>query len=211
MKRLTEDEINALADKYKELKGKVDLSEEDKVKFKEYQNYCIAKLQFLVDRKAYKYKRFPNYLDLRQDGLEAMLSAFKTYNSKKGNFSYWAGQYIKTKISRCANAHSTIKFPIKKAAELKPYKVSSIPIIIDGSPDGFDSFHTSENKEIVLKAIDGLPKTHKNIVLKMYGFVGKKPSSMVSIMDEMSLSRPQFLKILNEAKEKIKKTISAKD
>ncbi len=206
--KLSNEEINALAVKYMDLKAKADLSEKDKSKFAEYQNYCMSKLQFLVDRRAVKYRKFSNYLDLRQDGFEAMLLAFKTYNHKKGNFSWWADKYIKTRISRCANAHSTIKFPIKKAAELKPYKVGAIPVVIDGGPDGFDSFHVSENKEIISKAIDGLPDTHKNVVKKMYGFVGKKPASMASIMDEMSLSRPQFLKILNEAKEKIKKTLS---
>lgn len=209
--RLSNEEINKIAIKYLKLKNEADQSEEKKSEFAEFQNYCMTELGFLVERRAAKYKKFSNYIDLKQDGFEAMLLAFKTYNSKKGNFSWWADKYIKTRISRCANAHSTIRYPIKKAAVEKPHKVSIIPNMIEEGPDGFDSFQESENKMAISKIIDELPDEQKLIVKKMYGFIGKKPASMASIMEEMSMSRPHFLKVLKEAQDKIKRALSIED
>lgn len=210
MKRLSNEEVDKIAVKYLELKKKAESeqsTEEDIRRFKAYQNVAAQKLKYLVAFRTAKYRKFPNHQDLEQDGFEALLMAFNTFNPNKGSFSWWADRYIKTRISRSANAHSTIKFPIKKAKELKPYKTNSIPVMPDSRPNPLDVFEDVENSENISEAIKSLPEKHQRVVNMTYGFGFRKPHTINSVMKNLSISRQQYGRILEEAKERIKKEL----
>lgn len=54
--------------------------------YKQYEQICMNKFKYLILMKTHKYKKFTNYDDLVQDGLEALIKAIKTYNPTKGIF-----------------------------------------------------------------------------------------------------------------------------
>lgn len=208
---LTMDEINDIAKKFIDLREQANVTKSKTIKtqYKQYQNYCMDKLKFLVQHKVGKYKKFSNYHDLEQDGYEALVLALRTYDPARGSFSWWANQYIKTRIYRAANAHSTIRFPMKKAKEMKPYKVSVIPTIIDSDLSALESLENYQTSTSVLSAIEKLPNNHQRIVNMLFGFNGIEQQSINNIIKSLSISRPQFLKIFEEAKSKLKEILQS--
>lgn len=179
-----------------------------KQKYLDYQRFCIGKFKYLVDIRVGKYRKFSNFKDLEQDGYEALILALKTYNPNKGSFTWWADKYISTRVSRAANTHSTIRFPLKKAKELKPFKTTKIPILIDARPDALENIQTSETTTDVLKAIKELPEDHQKLINLIYGFQGMTPHSIGNVLKTLSISRPQCLKILEEAKIQLKEKLT---
>lgn len=213
MSRLTKEEINDIAIEYINLRT---ISEEtndieDIKKFKAYQNYCANRLKPLVLRHVAKYKKFSNYPDLQQDGFEALLMSLNTFNPNKGIFGYWAKQYIKTRVCRSANAHSTIRIPIKKAKEMRPYKISTIPIQIDTNPTPSETFETSEKSSNIYDAIDLLSDAQQDVINMTYGFNGNRENTAGKVMDRLSLTRPQYTKLLYAARDNIRKHLSKLD
>jgi RNA polymerase sigma factor (sigma-70 family) len=209
MKYLEQDEINAIAGTFLAARKKVKQvkSLKEKQDCEQQQNLCLQQLRFLVLNKTRKYKQFSNHADLEQDGFEALILALKTYNPEKGCFSWWADKYISTRISRAANAHSTIRFPLKKAKETRPYKTSTIPTIVDLAPSAQESLENSERVNKVTQALAQLPEMHQKVVSMVYGFNGIKQHSMGTLIKELAISKPQCTKILREAKDQLKEIL----
>lgn len=207
--KLTTEEVNQIAVEYQRLRKKAeDGSPEDQKKFRNYQNFCAIRLKPLVLKRVSKYRKFPNYPDLEQDGFEALLMAFKTYNPSKGSFGYWADQYIKTRVSRAANSHSTIKIPIKKARELKPYKTNEIPVILDPSRDPEESFELTEDGLALMEAVESLPLEQQEVLNRVYGLNGFRATKAKGVMEQLSLSRKEYSRLLNQAKKSLKENLS---
>jgi RNA polymerase sigma factor (sigma-70 family) len=187
MAKLSYEEIDELAEKYVRLRDKAEKTGDktDILRFESYKNICIQKLKQLVEQRVFKYKQFSNYKDLKQDGFEALISAFRTFDPKKGSFSWWAGKYIKTRISRTANAHSTIKYPIA----INP----------------FENMERLDEANYIKEAIAGLSDQQRLVINMKYGFNGVREYSVGDILTNLSISRLQYTKILSEAEEHIKR------
>lgn len=56
--------------------------------FKDHEKICIDKFKYLVTMRTNRYKKFSNYDDLNQEGMEALVKAMKNYNPKKGIFFF---------------------------------------------------------------------------------------------------------------------------
>lgn len=209
MSSLTPGEINEIARKFITLKKKARPGTKAERKFKVYQNYCASKLAPLVYCKTSKYRKFSNHPDLQQDGFEALMLAFETYDPDKGDFTWWASKYINTRVSRAANAHSTIRFPLKKAKELQPYKTSTMPILVDPKMSPLEDVERAQESNVVQRAIAKLPAQQKQIILMHYDFVvGKKKSNSISkISQELKISRPTCVKLLDEAEKSLRKNL----
>lgn len=210
MKYKNQEEIDTYAKELIHLRDKSKKSKNPAIKQKylEYQKFCIDKFGYLVNIRVSKYRKFPNFKDLEQDGYEALVLALKTYNPSKGSFTWWADKYISTRVSRAANAHSTIRFPLKKARDLKPFKTATIPVLIDLQPDALESIQTFEKTNHILKAIKELPESHQKLINIIYGFQGMKPHSITNAIKTLSISRPQFIKTLEEAKVQLKEKLT---
>jgi len=209
MKCLVKEELDSLSHDYicfKRVVEKFDSKELRKV-FLTYQKSCIKKLEYLVFMKTYKYKSFPNYFDLRQEAFEALLLAFNTYDPNKGSFTWWANQYIKTRVSRAANAHSTIRFPLHKTKEMTPYKTNKMPIMVDKRPDPLQLAESSEDSQNIQEAIKSLPEKHQAVVNMTFGCNNVRQQSINNILGILDLTRSQYIKILKESKYKIKEHI----
>lgn len=199
-------EMDLIATEYINLRNKIK-NNSNKIllkEFKEYQNFCITKCKSLVLSKVGKYQKFSNYKDLEQDGFEALILALKTYDPSKGSFSWWANKYIHTRVSRSANTHSTIRFPLKKAKEIKPFKVSTIPILIDVQPNPAEHLEITQQSLYIKSAIKELPETHQKLINVIYGFHGSKPHSINKAIKLLNIPRSECFQILEEAKIKIK-------
>lgn len=210
MARLSQEEIDHISREYLNLKSAAENgTDKERKKFKFFQNYCVEKFKYLVQIRSAKYRRFSNHPDLEQDGYEALILAFNTFNPDKGSFSWWADKYISTRISRAANAHSTIRFPIKKAKEMRPYKTNSFPTMVDTKADPFFDTVKSDNKSKIQKAISSLPNEHKRIINMTYGFNGVRERPIGFVLEHLSISRQQYLKLLKEAKEQLRQHLSS--
>ena len=205
MNQLTQEEADILLDKYVKLRKKYKKAKtlEIKREFEQFQEFCAKKFDYLVEARVQAYKKFANYEDLRQDGRVALLFALNSYEPKKGNFFWWANQYIKTKVSREANRHSAMKIPIKHAKHMQPYKVSGFPTMIDASPNALDQIESDEIKQKFWEAVEKLPSDQKKI-LELNGI---KSYSISQISKLLNISRPHCIKLLNEAKKNLKNNI----
>jgi len=205
MSRLTPVEINEIAREFISLKKKAEPGTKAEHQFKAYQNYCASKLAPLVYCKTSKYRKFSNYPDLQQDGFEALMLAFETFDPDKGDFTWWASKYINTRVSRAANAHSTIRFPLKKAKELQPYKTSTMPILVDPKNSPLEDVEQAQQSGVVQKAIAKLPKKQKQVIMLHYDLVvGKKSNSISKISQELKISRPTCVKLLEDAEKSLR-------
>lgn len=206
-------EIDALARDFITLRNKAQKSKSKilKKKFQEYQNFCIDRFHCLVTAKVGRYRKFSNYQDLEQDGMEALVLALRTYKPKKGSFTWWANKYIATRVSRAANAHSTIRFPLKKAKDIKPFKTSTMPVIIDSQLPAVDALEQNQESIGIANAIAELPEQHKKLIDLIYGFNGMKPHSIGNAQKTLSISRTQCLRLLEEAKDKLKEKLTEID
>jgi len=209
-KRLSNKEITDIALKFIELKRKATSGKKKQVlQFKEYQQFISEKLSFLVEIKTKRYRQFDNYPDLCQVGYEALFMSLETFDSTKSDFSYWALQYIGTKISRAANTHSTIRVPLKKARIHTPYKVDNIPIIVDQAKNPQQFIEEEQDCSIVRESIEELPDLQKKAIRLYYGFERHvEKETILSVMKHLDLSRLAVIELLKEAESTLKEKIS---
>ena len=180
----------------------------------EVQQLCIQELEYLIIARTRKYKKFANYDDLQQDGRLALHLAMRSYEPEKGDFYWWADKYIKTKISREANRHSTIKIPLKHTKFVTPYKVSQLPVIVDNEPIALESLSQHESFSIIREAIEKLPDDQKKVIKLHFeinpGTYGANPEfhSIGKICDALKIKRVHCVKLLNEAKKSLRQELA---
>lgn len=169
---------------------------------------CIEQFDYLIKMRTGKYKSFSNYEDLNQEGREALIKAMITFNPKKGNWFSWAHQYISTRVSRSANLHTTIRYPLKVAKETPPHKETNMPELIEERFCPDLDLERSQTATAVHNVLAVLNKTQKDIISLTYGFDGNKPLSPTTICRKLRLTRSDFFIALEQAlllmKEQIK-------
>lgn len=178
--------------------------------FELVQSQCAKELDYLVEARTRRYKSFSNYDDLRQDGRLALYLALQSYEPEKGDFYWWANKYIKTKISREANRHSTIKIPLKHTKYVTPYKVSQLPIIVDKEPTALESITRQEVGSLIRTAVNKLPDDQRKVIELHYEMSAGQPdsNSIGKICDHMNITRVNCMKLLNEAKKTLKQELA---
>ncbi len=202
-------EINKIAKTFIKLRNKLGRSdtEENRKEFADYKNYVADRLTHLVTMKSNRYRNFPNHSDLVQEGYEALFLALKSYSPKKGDFCWWSRKYIDTRISRAANAHSTVRYPIKKAGLIKPYKVKNIPVIQDTAQTAFETCESHEYKILIKEAITKLDEKYREVILWAYGFKNNSNTSIAFVCKQLGMSRPTLSKLLRIAENKLREII----
>lgn len=183
-------------------------SKENSKECNKLQSLCIEKLEYIIDFRTRKYKGFANYEDLKQDARIALYLALQSYNPEKGDFFWWVNKYVKTKVSREANKHSTIKIPLKHAKNIQPYKVSQLPIITDDKT-AFDLVSKRDNATSLRKAIGKLPTNQRKIIECHYDINSNinDPSAIDKISLMLNVNRTMCLKLLCEAKRNLKQNL----
>lgn len=187
-------DLIALRKKAKETKSLI-----DEKKVKEQERLCFEKFEYLIIMHAHQYKAFTNYEDLYQDGSLALISAMNNYNPKKGNFFWWAHKYIGTKISRSANLHTTIRFPLKVAKKVAPHKEANLPLLIENINRPDIKYEQEQTNFIIESSMIKLTGEQKNIITLAYGLDGDKPMSINKLCKRLKITRSKCIKIVNEA------------
>lgn len=206
---LTEQEAQDLMKKLIDLKEKVKNTNENKylVQLKNHERICISKFKYLITMKTNRYKLFSNYDDLNQDGYEALVKAMNNYNPKLGSFFWWAHKYIDTRISRCANLHTTIRYPLKIAKKIPPHKENVFPILIEENNRPDKEFENHQIMNNIESSFSLLTQDQKDIINLAYGFDGCKPMTINKICKKLNISRSNCLKMMNSALSTIKDSI----
>lgn len=207
---LTEQEAQDLINKFIRLRTEVSETQDpQKIKeFKHHERMCVEKFDYLVTMKTGRYKSYNNYEDLKQEGRLALVNAMVNYDPTKGNAFWWFHRYIDTRISRSANLHTTIRYPLKVAKEQIPHKEASLPIMIETKHCPDKELELSELFISIENSMNGLSDQQKEVIGLAYGFHGEKPLSVNKICKKLNISRSSCLKSMNTAllsmKEKIK-------
>lgn len=206
---LTEEEAQELMVRLIDLRDQLKGSEDKKVlrDLKNHERICMSKFSYLVTMKTGRYKSFSNYDDLNQEGFEALTKAMNNYNPKKGSFFWWAHKYIDTRISRSANLHTTIRYPLKVAKENTPHKESVMPLLIEERYCPDKELEECQSSHAVQQALASLTEDQRNVVSLAYGFDGDKPMSINKICKKLNISRLSCIKTMNGALSSMKGSI----
>lgn len=182
-------------------------SKKDKRTFAEHEKLCVNKFTYLVTMSTSKYKKFNNYEDLNQEGLEALTKAMKNYNPSLGSFFWWAHRYIKTKISRSANRHTTIRFPLKYSKDNIPHKETLMPTQID-------DVHCPDKKLEKLQLFNAINESasllslqQREVISLVFGLDGDKPASINQVCRKFNISRSECLKMIKNSLSVMKNNI----
>ena len=198
---LTEQEAHDLMTKLIDLRKQFEETASPKVEvaLKRHEQECIEKFRYLVTMKTGRYKAFSNYDDLNQVVFEDLIIAMITFKPNKGNFFAWAHNYIGTRISRSANLHTTIRFPLKVAKANTPHKESVMPVQIEERYCPDKELEESQVTHAVQDALAVLTKEQKEIISLAYGFDGDKPMSINKICKKLNISRLSCIKTINSS------------
>lgn len=198
---ITEEEAQSLMTKLVDLKAKIKESDDSASAYelKKHEKICMDKFRYLVTMKTGRYKSFSNYDDLNQEGFEALIKSMSNYNPKKGSFFWWAHKYIDTRISRSANLHTTIRYPLKVAKATPPHKESIMPLIIEERHCPDKELEKSQSDSAIHKAMSILSDEQKEVINLAFGFYGDKPMSINKICKKLNVSRVNCIKTINNA------------
>jgi len=206
---LNEQEAHDLMTKLIDLRNQFKETGDSKIEaqLKRHEQTCIEKFKYLVTMKTGRYKAFSNYDDLNQEGFEALIKAMKTFKPNKGSFFAWAHNYIGTRISRSANLHTTIRFPLKVAKANTPHKEAIMPVQIEERYCPDRELEDSQTIHAVQDVLTVLNKEQKEIINLAFGFDGDKPMSINKICKKMNISRLSCIKTINSALSLMKENI----
>ena len=206
---LTEQQSQDLMNELIDLRTKFAETKDPKIgaQLKQHEQVCIEQFKYLVTMKTGRYKSFSNYEDLNQEGFEALIKAMKTFKPNKGNFFAWAHNYIGTRISRSANLHTTIRYPLKVAKAQAPHKESVMPVQIEERFCPDKELEETQTTHAVQDAMTSLTNEQKEIISLAYGFDGDKPLSINKICKKLNVSRLSCIKTINSALSVMKENI----
>ena len=195
------EEAQSLINKYVELRDLYEETKSPKIlkQLKKQQGLCVNKFMYLVTMRTGRYKQFSNYDDLNQEGLEALVKSMKNYKPDRGIFFWWAHKYIDTRISRCANLHTTIRYPLKVAKETTPHKEAIMPILVEKKNCPDKTLEESQVIGAIQNVLSLLNDDQKEIVCLAYGINEDKPISINKICKKKGISRPNCIKTINAA------------
>ncbi len=198
---LTEQEAQDLMTTLIDLREKSKNSDDPSIKkqLTKHERICMSKFKYLVTMKTGRYKAFSNYDDLNQEGFEALIKSMNNYDKNKGSFFWWAHKYIDTRISRSANLHTTIRFPLKVAKNNTPHKEALMPTLIEEKYCPDKELEEIQVNRAIQGALSFLNNDQKEIISLAYGFDGDKPMSINKICKKLNISRISCIKLINSS------------
>lgn len=190
---------------------KLDPTVHNKRNLDKIESAVVDKMYYLVKMKSSRYKKFSNYEDLNQDGLEALIKGLKTYQVGKGSIFWWLHKYIDTKISRSANQHTTIRFPLRIARDQAPIKEQLTNKTLKMQSDIVSIEPEIENRQILKKiseVCETLPKEQRSILYDHFGLDQSiDAKSIKQISTEKNMSKKSVESSIKNSLEKIKNIV----
>jgi DNA-directed RNA polymerase specialized sigma subunit len=209
-KRLTDIEIDELVEKYIFLKQKAKTNIKEKNEFLVFEKEFVFHMNHIIDLYTYKYKRFSNYEDIRQESFESLMLAVDSFKKSKGKFVGWVKMYSKTKASRQANKHSTIKIPMKNAKDTPPIKVAMEDLPVEDLMRSSSAKDSPEQTAIkndlwskVHKSFHKLSEKELKIIQYHFSVDNGEYANIAELCSSLSLSTLDYKRYLKNAAKKV--------
>jgi len=128
--------------------------------------------------------------------------------SNENSYFKWAHDYIRTRLSRKANTHTAVRYPLKFTKKYTPTKESFMPDLVDkqGSPEKL--LENAELSSILYEAMDKLSPIQKNVISLMYGFTGDKKLTHMEVCNEINLPKNEVFSIYRSSIKILKNNIA---
>lgn len=160
------------------------------------QNGLVEKLSFLVYSNARKYKQFPNYEDLVQEGFVGLIKAIRRFNYKLfPNFFVYSERWIQHNIKRAASRFDVV------------YSPNRIRVIYSDPPELLDTdYEENQESQCILKEASHKVREELNeftlrdreIVGKIFGLDNRNPQSLRAIGSSYNLTHERIRQIKNK-------------
>jgi len=148
-----------------------------KVDFRRYDiafNEVMLRFGYIIDIHSSRYRNFPNYQDIWQEGqigLSLAVEKFKPERSK--NFFRLANWYVKTRIKRSANKHGVVSIPITSTEKLIINRINNFDFI-ENNETPLSSFEKEDTLLNLREAVNLLSSPYKDLVCLYYGLNNEK-------------------------------------
>ena len=167
------------------------------------QNGLVEKLSFLVYSNVKRYRRFPNYEDLVQEGFVGLIRAVRRFNYKLfPNFFVYSERWIQHNIKRAASRFDVV------------YSPNRVRVIYTDPPELSDDADPGESQETqcilkeasqkVRKALNEFPIRDREIVERIFGLDNRDPQSLRAIGAVYNLTHERIRQIKNQVVLKLK-------
>lgn len=200
---IDEQEAQELMTKWIALKNRVKKENNPELlrEFNQHTRVCMEKFAYLITMRTGRYKAYANYDDLNQEGFEVLYCAMRNYNPKKGSFFWWAHKYVETRISRSANLHTTIRYPMHVAKAVPPHKETDMPEQTEDNSEYIPDLRLEgvQGSEAIHTVIKQLTPRRQRVLKLYFGFDVDKPYSISHICQELHFSRPYCIKMIKES------------
>jgi len=201
---ISQEELLDLIEKINCIKNSGDLSDKNiKKQYDFFTAKLLKSLDYLIQARLCKYKKFANYDDLYQDAKMAVMMAISSFKPNKGNVFWWIDMYLKTQISREASRHSVITIPLKKLKDMIPMSVP-FPKKRDDDFCSVDFFiENIERAEVLNNILACFPELSRRVL--ELSIIYEMPDSC--ICKELNISKGKLRKIINDDREVFNKKI----
>jgi len=176
------------------------------------QNEIVTQLSFLVYNNARKYRNFPNYEDLVQEGFIGLIRAVQRFQHWRfPNFFVWSKRWITNGIMRSAKKFDVVYNPSKE----RTIYIES-PEIFENHEDNIDTgpeerYMEQELGEKISEMVNRLPERDKGVIKKIFGIDGERPQTLREIGPQFGLTYERIRQIKEKALLKLRRNPNIRD
>lgn len=180
-----------------------DISEiQDKTDIIRLQNNIVEKLDFLVYSVTKRYKKFPNYEDLVQEGFVSLLVSVRNFDhTRYPNFFTWAEKRMIRNIRKVASKFDVVYSPDKKRV------LYSEPSNMDDEEVEYTpekQYFVIEQNEVLNNVINNLSCREKSIIKKSFG-IAQDTHTLRDLGHIHGLTHERIRQIKNRTVSKLRK------
>jgi len=170
--------------------------DEEPQRKKELYEDLVKKLSYIPCSLVAKYRRYGNYLDLKQTAYLTFFKAMSTFDyNKSSNFKGWSWWWVRKEVAKEAYRE---KLYLASFADLN---IEEIEVMFTYNIE--ESFIELEQAKIVEELLGKLDDRSRAILEKSFGVQNLPPESLREIADGLGLSHESVRKIRNTAIQKL--------
>ena len=191
---------------------KIDILKEDKILtdlqkksvISGIQNKMIEGLAFLVYSNAKRYKKFPNYEDLVQEGFIGLLRAVRKFNYNLfPNFFIYSERWIKHNIRRAASRFDVVYCPNRNRVV---YSEPSDAVKEDDAQDSpEETYFAKETTRRVREVLSEFSVRDREIIERIFGLDERNSQTLRIIGPFYNLTHERIRQIKNQVISKLHK------
>jgi RNA polymerase sigma factor (sigma-70 family) len=191
----------------KEIKVIRQLAFTDKILAAKKESILVSSLSFIVSSTIMKYKKYPNYEDLYQEGMYGLVKAIQNYNvDTTFDFFRYAMWWIKARIYRSIGKINLVRITGDVEESKRTFGVSDIATTDVSNNETPETvlIHNDEMAQLA-KALDKLPKDHKELIQLRYGLIGNKELTLKELGQKFNLSNEGLRQLEKKILSRLKK------